>query len=659
MTAVFPHLDEAAAAVDLFLDNMRPLTASFDDVVPAKKNVDADMMVEPLDLTPTLNRLIEQEYKFNELRSQQGYYTNDPIVDEPITTIEIMPPPSSDFVGGCSVHKSRQPTKQSKQVSVDSLHNTVSSMLRRGSVNSDHSDAASSESGASVVEMSATINSLCTCDPFSEMTAWTMHVSEDTNRKPSLANSMRSAVSPMENPDSPFSYAARQVSVVDENAPIITLDNRQPAMLPPAATKANATPWKGKGKLPPIRTIDWEQIPEDDVRDFCNAYTESQPQIDMSICVAPDPEVVRDTPLDNDRRRSTAGALAMKRQLDMIRQARKNEKPKPDPKSVRKAAEKAARKALEEAKAQKVKQQRQMLAMSERMTANEGRMRTELAYLDKEGQQRRVREEEYRRRREEEKMAAALALQKQLEAEEAERARLARIKSCAVCGDDKDQDEFPIKSPTSRCQHAPQLCLDCLDMWVASALDDNGVDAIKCPECPEKLSYDDVHDATSPITFEAYDKAATNNALSSLPDFNWCLAPGCKSGQLNVENSNFMACASCNYKQCLKHAVPWHTGETCEQYEYRTSGAKAREEEEQTMAMLDSISKKCPGPNCGWRIQKTDGCDHITCRKCRHEFCWQCLASHKEIKRVGNTAHARDCKFHSENLDLAWPFNRH
>ncbi|EMC92730.1 hypothetical protein BAUCODRAFT_59502, partial [Baudoinia panamericana UAMH 10762] len=200
------------------------------------------------------------------------------------------------------------------------------------------------------------------------------------------------------------------------------------------------------------------------------------------------------------------------------------------------------------------------------------------------------------------------------------------------------------------CEHLPQTCKECLESWMASEFDTKGTDGIKCPECPETLEYADVLLAASEATFQAYDRISTLNALSALDDFAWCLGPKCDSGQLNPENNHFMDCASCGYKQCLKHKVPWHTGETCDQYDYRTSGQQARDEEARTEAMLDSVSKRCPGVNCGWRIQKTDGCDHMTCRKCKHEFCWQCLAAQTEIRRIGNTAHQTWCKFHSDRL---------
>ena len=238
-------------------------------------------------------------------------------------------------------------------------------------------------------------------------------------------------------------------------------------------------------------------------------------------------------------------------------------------------------------------------------------------------------------------------------------AKRARSRECACCSDTKDIFEFPAKASTKQCDHGSRTCTECVQTWMSSEFEIKGCEGIKCPDCQQTLEYGDVQRASSAETFDAYDKLATRNALGALDEFAWCLAADCGSGQLNIENNNFMNCINCGYKQCLEHKVPWHAGETCEKYEYRTSGLKARDEENKTEAMLDLVSKKCPGKNCGWRIQKLDGCEHMTCRKCKHEFCWQCLASQSEIKRMGNTAHALTCKFHSHNLDVAWPFNMH
>lgn len=267
-----------------------------------------------------------------------------------------------------------------------------------------------------------------------------------------------------------------------------------------------------------------------------------------------------------------------------------------------------------------------------------------------------------RQRQEEEDRLRALEIQVE---EERIAAELAQLRECVCCGDSKNPSDFSAKTATDACTHPPLTCKECMECWLAFEFEIKGPENIKCPECPSHLTHADVQRHASEKTFEAYEKILTRNALSSLPEFSWCLSSTCNSGQLNAENANFMDCVSCGYKQCLTHRIPWHIGETCSQYDYRTSGQKQKDEEAATEAMLDSVSKLCPGriektgEECGWRIQKISGCEHMTCRRCRHEFCWVCLASHRQIKKEGNTAHQEWCKFHSNNLDVAWPFNAH
>lgn len=40
----------------------------------------------------------------------------------------------------------------------------------------------------------------------------------------------------------------------------------------------------------------------------------------------------------------------------------------------------------------------------------------------------------------------------------------------------------------------------------------------------------------------------------------------------------------------------------------------------------------------------------MTCRKCRNQFCWICSADYREIYRLGNTAHAPTCQYHTGNI---------
>ncbi|KAI1324733.1 hypothetical protein F5Y16DRAFT_380233 [Xylariaceae sp. FL0255] len=89
--------------------------------------------------------------------------------------------------------------------------------------------------------------------------------------------------------------------------------------------------------------------------------------------------------------------------------------------------------------------------------------------------------------------------------------------------------------------------------------------------------------------------------------------------------------------------------ETQKQERLNQDRQRKKAEEAASESALLSIAKLCPR-GCGARIQKNEGCDHMTCRQCHYEFCWLCLADWKSIIRGGNDQHAPSCKYHSSRL---------
>ncbi|KAF2671204.1 hypothetical protein BT63DRAFT_438699 [Microthyrium microscopicum] len=139
-----------------------------------------------------------------------------------------------------------------------------------------------------------------------------------------------------------------------------------------------------------------------------------------------------------------------------------------------------------------------------------------------------------------------------------------------------------------------------------------------------------------------------------MPDFHWCISSSCKSGQIHEVSLDgpVFRCHACGLRSCVAHNVPWHSGESCEEYTYRTRPKHQRKEDRASEKLVGRIAKICPGPNCGVKIQKTAGCDHMTCRQCTHEFCWICLASYTDIRRNGNGAHQPSCRYHSVDFEV-------
>ena len=101
-----------------------------------------------------------------------------------------------------------------------------------------------------------------------------------------------------------------------------------------------------------------------------------------------------------------------------------------------------------------------------------------------------------------------------------------------------------------------------------------------------------------------------------MENFRWCLRAGCTNGQIHESGIDgpIFRCASCGFGVCVIHNTPWHEGETCTEYDYRTDKSLKRKEEEASKVTIEKTTKKCPKRTCGANIEKIDGCDHMTCK---------------------------------------------
>ncbi|KAF1982289.1 hypothetical protein K402DRAFT_340717 [Aulographum hederae CBS 113979] len=221
-----------------------------------------------------------------------------------------------------------------------------------------------------------------------------------------------------------------------------------------------------------------------------------------------------------------------------------------------------------------------------------------------------------------------------------------------VCSDDKSVFDFPAKPATTACEHLSNTCHECMQTWIGSELDAKGWDRIPCPECNAVLEYAAIKTLASPETFARFDRLSARAAVGQMENFVWCIGPNCGSGQEHAAGiaAPIFVCAICRFRQCIVHKMAWHDNETCKEYDYRTTGQKKKDEEKASEDVVNKSSVMCPGHKCGARIEKSVGCDHMTCRKCRTEFCYMCQCLYTEIRRLGNTAHKTTCPYHSNNI---------
>eukprot|EP01034_Spumella_vulgaris_P031118 gene31118-38455_t len=102
----------------------------------------------------------------------------------------------------------------------------------------------------------------------------------------------------------------------------------------------------------------------------------------------------------------------------------------------------------------------------------------------------------------------------------------------------------------------------------------------------------------------------------------YCPAPNCEkvamaSGQTNI-------CCECTFCYCFDCGEETHDPASCSQLgkwieKCASDGESAK--------WIFANTKKCP--KCFTRIEKNQGCNHMTCRSatCTHQFCWICMGN--------------------------------
>ena len=98
-----------------------------------------------------------------------------------------------------------------------------------------------------------------------------------------------------------------------------------------------------------------------------------------------------------------------------------------------------------------------------------------------------------------------------------------------------------------------------------------------------------------------------------------CPTPDCRMVYLTTENGKPFLCSHCGVRTCTKCHAPYHDGIDCKLYKAMKQG-----EEEFLGWMQDDPANRKMCPKCKAAIEKTYGCNHMTCR-CGAHLCWLCL----------------------------------
>ncbi|XP_026197139.1 probable E3 ubiquitin-protein ligase RNF217 isoform X2 [Anabas testudineus] len=208
------------------------------------------------------------------------------------------------------------------------------------------------------------------------------------------------------------------------------------------------------------------------------------------------------------------------------------------------------------------------------------------------------------------------------------------MQSCRVCLEDKTIAPLPC------CRKA--VCDECLKLYVSSQVR-VAKPYISCP-IPECSGYLEEGVVISHLANEDVAKYRYFLELSQL-DSSTKPCPQCSEfTSLKKQNPNRseqkykIQCSNCQFVWCFKCHSPWHDGLKCRDYR---KGDKLLRNWASVIEHGQRNAQKCP--HCKIHIQRTEGCDHMTCMQCNTNFCYRCGERYRHLRFFGD---------HTSNLSV-------
>ncbi|XP_059589454.1 E3 ubiquitin-protein ligase RNF217 isoform X1 [Alligator mississippiensis] len=209
---------------------------------------------------------------------------------------------------------------------------------------------------------------------------------------------------------------------------------------------------------------------------------------------------------------------------------------------------------------------------------------------------------------------------------------------CRVC-----LEERPVQ-PLPCCKKA--VCQDCLSRYLGSQVQLGQAD-IKCPitECNEHLDettilYNLPHNDI--IKYKYFlELSRIDSSTKPCPQckhFTTFRRRGHIPTPTKLENKYKIQCPSCQFVWCFKCHSPWHEGVNCKEYK---KGDKLLRHWASEIEHGQRNAQKCP--KCKIHIQRTEGCDHMTCSQCNTNFCYRCGEKYRQLRFFGD---------HTSNLSI-------
>ncbi|XP_077981091.1 E3 ubiquitin-protein ligase RNF14-like [Glandiceps talaboti] len=225
---------------------------------------------------------------------------------------------------------------------------------------------------------------------------------------------------------------------------------------------------------------------------------------------------------------------------------------------------------------------------------------------------------------------------------------------CGVCFDNRPGREF---YRLNNCLH--HFCHDCLASYCQTHVTDGTIQLLLCPDidCKNPLPPALVKDVLNDEHYQRYERLMLQKTLDGMEDIDYC--PRCNMVVIKeLDSSKLAHCTSCFYSYCTECKEAWHQGTKCatlddkleelEKEKEQSEEAKRIAERLRQFIESEKLTKKTiketsvPCPGCHVRIEKSMGCNYMTCSRCRVHFCWLCQRQINGYDHFGDSCQTFD-----------------
>ncbi|OHF04500.1 IBR domain-containing protein [Colletotrichum orchidophilum] len=190
------------------------------------------------------------------------------------------------------------------------------------------------------------------------------------------------------------------------------------------------------------------------------------------------------------------------------------------------------------------------------------------------------------------------------------------------CEDDEGLQTFSLK-----CGH--RYCHDCYRHYLTQKIREEGEAArIQCPAegCGRIIDSKSLDLLVASDLNSRYHELLNRTYVEDKETLKWCPAPDCPNAvECAIKKKDLdrivptVACG-CGHRFCFGCILTDHQPAPCELVK---RWLKKCADDSETANWISANTKECP--KCNSTIEKNGGCNHMTCRKCKHEFCWMCM----------------------------------